>query len=93
MRSLGRYLAELRDATPDGEGKLSQRALAERLAHIEGVHQGSLSKWERDLLHPSAGQLEAVLLAMGATESQKAEARRLAVEASMRDEAPQQAAS
>ena len=63
----------------------TQKEMAGHLAHVVGVNQGTVSRMERGVWIPDAGQLALILTGVGATERQAERARNLAAHERVRD--------
>lgn len=78
--TLGEYLRDIRKAAG-----LNQIALSETLAHVPGFTQAAISRLENDQWLPDAGQMEQLLRALRATETEAQAARCLAAASVVRD--------
>ena len=74
---LGDYLKKLR-------GERTQRDVVDSLMHVRGVTQSTISRLEAGEWTPDTGQMEHILVALGASEDESKMARLLAASAAVR---------
>lgn len=74
---LGEYLRKLR-------GERTQQEVVDALGHVRGVTQSTISRLEAGEWTPDTGQMEHILVALGATDKESKMARLLASAAAVR---------